>query len=93
MQAGQNIFPSTANNPAIILVQARTRFEKQWETENDDRGRTGFAGRTLLSARDIREALTLRDETGIISQDVEKQMRLKPGTLDRMVAKGIVANA
>ena len=93
MQPGQNIFPSTQNNPAVILTQARQRINRQWETELESGGRPSFAGRTLLSSKDIKEALRLRDEVGKSSQEVEKQMRLKPGILDQLVAKGMVANA
>ncbi|KAK5461036.1 hypothetical protein LTS15_003099 [Exophiala xenobiotica] len=72
---------------------ARQRINSQWETELESGGRRGFAGRTLLSSKDIKEALRLRDEMGKSSQEVEKQMRLKPGILDHLVAKGMVANA
>lgn len=74
-------------------VQTRERIGRQWESEAENRGRPSFAGRALLSAKDIREALTLRDEAGKTTQEVEKQMRLKPGVLDQLVAKGVVANA
>lgn len=93
MNSGQNIFPSGAHNPATQLVQARQKFNKQWEIEEENRGRGTFAGRTLLSASDIKEALTLRDQAGRSSQQVEKELRLKAGLLDRLVAKGVVANA
>lgn len=92
MQPGQNIFPSTRNNPAVILTQARQRIGKQWEVEDDNRGRPSFQGRTLLSAKDIKESLRLRDEVGKPSQEVEKLMKLKPGILDQLVPKGVVAN-
>ncbi|KIX06588.1 uncharacterized protein Z518_04564 [Rhinocladiella mackenziei CBS 650.93] len=93
MQLGQNIFPSSPNNPAMMLVKARQRISKQWESEIDNRGRPSFPGRTLLGAKDIREALTLRDEKGRTSREVEKQMGLKPGILDQLLTKGVVANA
>ncbi|EXJ59408.1 uncharacterized protein A1O5_12289 [Cladophialophora psammophila CBS 110553] len=92
MHSGQNIFPSDANNPAMMLVQARKRIAAQWESEMENQGRPGFAGRTLVSAKDIKEALTLRDEVGKTRQEVEKQLRLKPGALDQLVPKGVVAN-
>ncbi|KAI1613634.1 hypothetical protein EDD36DRAFT_201952 [Exophiala viscosa] len=92
MQSGQNIFPSTQNNPAVILTQARQRIGKQWETEDDNRGRPSFHGRTMMSAKDIKEALRLRDDVGKPSQEVEKQMKLKSGILDQLLAKDVVAN-
>jgi hypothetical protein len=92
MHSGQNIFPTQPNNPAMMLVQARQRLAKQWESEMEGQGRPSFAGRTLLSAQEIRQALTSRDEAGKSSQQVEKELKLKPGILDRLVAKGLVAN-
>ncbi|KIW82878.1 hypothetical protein AYO21_06654 [Fonsecaea monophora] len=92
MHSGQNIFPSDANNPAMMLVHARKRIAAQWESELENQGRPGFAGRTLLSVKDIKEAFTLRDELGKSPQEIEKQMRLKPGVLDQLVAKDVVAN-
>ncbi|OAP55081.1 hypothetical protein AYL99_10781 [Fonsecaea erecta] len=92
MHSGQNIFPSDANNPAMMLVQARKRTAAQWESDLETQGRPNFGGRTLLSVKDIKEALTLRDELGKSPQEIERQMRLKPGVLDQLVAKGVVAN-
>lgn len=46
----------------------------------------------MLSAKDIRDALNLRDEAGRTTQEVEKQMRLKPGVLDQLAARGVVGN-
>ncbi|ETI26925.1 hypothetical protein G647_10024 [Cladophialophora carrionii CBS 160.54] len=92
MHSGPNIFPSQPNNPAVLLVQARQRILRQWESELEDQGRPSFAGRTLMSAQEIRQALTSRDDAGKSPGDVERQMRLKPGVLDQLVAKGVVAN-
>ncbi|KIW12308.1 hypothetical protein PV08_09585 [Exophiala spinifera] len=93
MQPAHNLFPSTQNNPAVILTQARQRINKQWEFEGENGGRPSFPGRTLLNSKEIKEALRMRDEVGKTSQEVEKQMKLKPGVLDQLVAKGMVANA
>jgi hypothetical protein len=93
MSSGQNIFPSNTNNPAMLLVQAREKFGKQFEAETDGRGRAGFPGRTLLSAKEIKEVFTLRDDGGKTSQHIEKELRLKAGILDHLAAKDIVANA
>ncbi|KAJ9606150.1 hypothetical protein H2200_009111 [Cladophialophora chaetospira] len=92
MHSGQNIFPSQANNPAVMLVQARQRIARQFEEEMENQGRPSFAGRTLMSAQELRQALNLRDEGGRVTQEVETQMRMKPGILDQLVAKGVIAN-
>lgn len=93
MNSGQNIFPSSQNNPAISLVQAREKFGKQFEAETDGRGRAGFAGRTLLSAKEIKEVFALRDDGRKRPQQVEKELRLKAGILDQLAPRGVVANA
>lgn len=83
---GQFIFPSTAPgaNPALAIVQARDRLTKQWEMESESLGRKGFPGRTLLSARELREALNVRDVKG--PEHAEKTMRLKRGMLAELPA-------
>jgi len=93
MHSGQNIFPSSTNNPAMLLVQARERFGKQFEIEIDGRGRSGFPGRTLLSAKELKEVFTLRDDGAKAPRQIEMELRLKPGILDHLAPKGVVANA
>ncbi|EXJ79369.1 hypothetical protein A1O3_08871 [Capronia epimyces CBS 606.96] len=93
MQQGRNIFPTSAQNPAIMLVQARERINRRWESELDNQGRRGFAGRTVVSAKDVKEALALRDEAGKSSSEIETQLSLKPGILDQLVPRRVVANA
>ncbi|KAG9783888.1 hypothetical protein KCU88_g2905, partial [Aureobasidium melanogenum] len=93
MQPGRNIFPSSAQNPAITLVEARESINKRWEEELDNQGKRAFTGRTLVTAKDIKEVLTLRDEVGKPSSEIEKQMQLKPGILDQLIPKRVVANA
>ncbi|KEF63158.1 uncharacterized protein A1O9_01134 [Exophiala aquamarina CBS 119918] len=93
MSSGQNIFPSSMNNPAMLLVQAREKFGNQFEAEIDGRGRAGFPGRTLLSAKEIKEVFTLRDDVARAPQQIEKELRLKTGILDQLAPKGVAANA
>jgi hypothetical protein len=81
---GQSIFPSSnpAANPALAVVKARDRMTKLWQAENDGVGRPGFQGRTLLSAKEIREAINIRAVKG--EAEAEKMMRLKKGVLAQM---------
>lgn len=55
---------------------------KLWQAENDGVGRPGFQGRTLLSAKEIREAINIRAVKG--EAEAEKMMRLKKGVLAQM---------
>jgi len=88
------MFPSAdpAKNPALMVVQARERIGKQWEEERESLGRGSFAGRTLISAKEITEVLKLRDQKGMDSGEIEKQLRLKGGLVARLGASDVVAN-
>jgi len=88
------MFPSLdpAKNPALMVIQARERIEKRWEEESEGLGRGSFAGRTLISAKEITEVLKLRDQKGMDSGEIEKQLRLKSGLVATLGASGMVAN-
>lgn len=94
-QQGKNIFPSasTKTNPSLMIVKARERIAQRYEEEMDGLGRSSFAGRTLVSAKDIKEALRMRDQAGLSSEAIEKQLRLQPGILSRLGKPGVFANA
>ena len=92
---GQQVFPSSSpsTNPAIAIVQARDSIAKRFEEESESLGRGSFQGRTLITAREIKEALRLRDEGGKSAGEVEKQMRLKAGIISQLGPPGVVGNA
>lgn len=75
-----------------MIVKARERINQQYEDEMEGLGRPSFTGRTLVSAKDITEALKMRDQGGISSEEIEKQLRLKPGILSRLGKPGVFAN-
>ncbi len=91
---GQQVFPSSSpsTNPAIAIVEARERIAKRFEEESESLGRGSFQGRTLISAREIKEALRLRDEGGRSPEEVEKQMRLRSGIISQLGPPGVVGN-
>lgn len=93
-QQGQNIFPSSdpTTNPSLMIVKARERINQQFDNEAEDIGRASAGGRTLISAKDIKEALKMRDQGGMSSEEVEKQLRLKPGILSRLGKPGVFGN-
>lgn len=93
-QHGNNIFPSASpsKNPGLMIVQARERITQKYEQELEGLGRPTFPGRTLLSAKDIKEMLRMRDQAGVSAEDIEKQMRLKPGILEQLAKPGVYAN-
>ena len=93
-QQGKNIFPTqdAKHNPSLLVVQARGQTGKKWEEEQDDMGKSTFEGRTLISAKEIRDVLEMRGR-GMESGDIEKQLRLKRGIVERLGAKEAIANA
>lgn len=93
-QQGQNIFPSKApnSNSGMVVVQTRERIAQKYQQELDDLGRSSFAGRSLISAKDVKEALRMRDEAGVPEQEIEKQLRLKSGILNQLAKPGVCAN-
>lgn len=93
--SGQNIFPTQgrAGNPALQIVAARERVARQWEAEQEGMGRKGFEGRTLLSAREIREVLKAV-EAGKGTEELERGVRLRRGLVDGWGAReGVVESA
>lgn len=93
-QQGQNIFPSNSpkTNPSLRIVEARERINQQFDEEAEGLGRASFTGRTLMSAKDIREALRMRDQGGMSTEEIEKQLRLKSGILSRLGRPGVFGN-
>ncbi|KAK5100728.1 hypothetical protein LTR70_001371 [Exophiala xenobiotica] len=93
-QQGKNIFPSKApgSNSGMMVVHARERIAQKYEQELEELGRASFAGRTLISAKDVKEALRMRDEGRMSEGDVEKQLRLKSGILSQLAKPGVYVN-
>lgn len=93
-QQGQNIFPTNvpSKNSGLAVVQTRDRIAQQYEQELEGLGRSSFAGRTLVSAKDIKEILRMRQLGGMPTEAIEKQMRLQPGILKQLAKPGVFAN-
>jgi len=88
----QHIYPSPAMNPAIQVIDARTRLSEAAELEFSQMGKRGFQGREFLDVVLIRQALMLRDEKGLGDKEVEKRLELKSGVMARLGRKGIVGD-
>lgn len=77
-------------NPALAIVEARSALTRRFEHETEALGRKGFGGRTLVSARELKEALAMRD-AGRSDDEVEKALRLQSGFLAKLPER-VVAN-
>lgn len=76
----------------MLVVEARERINKLWEAENESVGRGSFQGRTMISAAQIRDVLSMK-ESGMESGEIERRMRLRAGLVKRLGVGSVVANA
>lgn len=79
-------------NPALQVVDARTRLTEAAELEFSQMGRKGFKGKEFLDVVLIRQALMLRDDKGLDNNEIEKRLELKSGVMTRLGRKGIVGD-
>jgi hypothetical protein len=86
-------FPSPALNPAIQVIDARSRLEQAAEDDFGQMGRKGYPGKEFLDVVLIRQALMLRDDKGLDDKEIEKRLELKSGVMARLGRKGIVGDA
>ncbi|KAJ0421649.1 hypothetical protein BJY00DRAFT_108139 [Aspergillus carlsbadensis] len=85
----QSIFP-TSSNPALLTITARQRIAREAEGEAEAMGQGNFAGRRYLDALTIRQVLQMRDRQGLPGREIERALRLKQGTVERLGGKGVM---
>ncbi|KAJ5632472.1 hypothetical protein N7490_008811 [Penicillium lividum] len=88
----QTVFP-TASNPALLVITARQRITKAAQEESIAVGNGDFTGRQFLDSFTISQALAMRDQQGLSSREVERTLRLKSGTIEKLGRSGIVSRA
>ncbi|RDW89734.1 hypothetical protein BP6252_01766 [Coleophoma cylindrospora] len=92
----QTLFPSArgpSTNPAVALLEARSRLAEAADTEFSNIGRRGAEGRTFLDVITVRQVLQLRDERGLSGSEIEKRMGLGHGVVEQLGRRGVVACA
>lgn len=89
--AKDSAFPNPKANPAIQIVHARDRLAAEAENEFAVAGKTDDVGRAFLDVSTIRRALVLRDAGNMSSAEIERNLHLKPGVVNRLGKKGIFA--
>lgn len=82
--------PNPRSNPALAVLDARARLQDEAEVEFMDAGRRGHDGRQFLDVYLIRQILTLRDQRGRSPAEIERQLGLKKGVVERLGARGVV---
>ncbi|KAL9629871.1 MAG: hypothetical protein Q9164_006682 [Protoblastenia rupestris] len=85
--SGLNIFPNPAQNPALVVLESRSRLAAEAE-EEFTRARMGGEGRRFLDVGIIRQILTLRDKEGMDAGQIEKNLGLRKGVVRMLAAVG-----
>ncbi|KAJ5734497.1 hypothetical protein N7493_003283 [Penicillium malachiteum] len=88
----QTVFP-TSSNPALLVVNARQRITKAAQDEALAVGSPNFTGRQFLDSLTIHQALTMRDQQGLPSGEIERMLGLKKGTIGKLGRSGVVSRA
>lgn len=91
-QPNQKIFPSESN-PSLLVLRAREQVGQRWEEEQENLGRSSFAGRTLMGAKELKGVLEMRDRGGGDRSGIERRFGLREGLVGRLGGSGVVENA
>ena len=83
-----NVFPDPKQNPALEVLEARTRILEEAEREHA-RARVGEdTGRRFLDIGLIRQILVMRDRKGMRPSDIDRDLGLKKGVVDSLSSVG-----
>jgi len=84
------VAPNPRLNPALVVLDRRSKLQGLAERESIEAGRRGHAGREFLDVSELRNILLLRDEKGLAALEIEGRMGLKAGVVQRLGDKGVV---
>lgn len=83
-------FPHPLQNPAIAMLNARERLQQQADLELQQARKPDFPGRSFVDSTTIRQIIAMRDDRGMSSDQIEKLLELKKGTVERLGPKGLI---
>lgn len=83
--------PDPRMNPAIAVLEARSRLQEEAEQEFQQAGRGVHEGRQFLDVVMIRQILAQRDQQGKDAANIERSMGLKKGVVERLGPRGMVS--
>lgn len=81
--------PDPRTNPAITVLDSRSRLQAEADREFIEAGKRGHEGRQFLDVFLIRQILTLRDKHNESAGAIESKLGLKAGVVDRLGGRGI----
>ena len=82
-------FPNPLNNPALRLLEARSRIADEAEEELTRAGRRGFEGRKYVDVSAVQLAL-MRRARGDSDRGIEEAVGLRKGRLGALGPRGVV---
>lgn len=82
--------PDPRKNPALTVLAARSRIQDEADAEFLEAGKKSFVGRRYVDVGIIRQILLMR-ERGVAPREIEKQLDLKSGVVEKLGAQGVVA--
>lgn len=80
--------PDPRKNPAIMVLDARSRLQDEAEREFLDAGKRGHAGRKFLDVGVVRQVLMMR-ERGLAEQEIERTLGLRGGVVKELGMRGV----
>jgi len=82
--------PDPRTNPALLVLDARSKIQDEADREFLEAGKRGHTGRQFLDVSQIRQILVMRDDRGVEGSEIERQLGLKKGVVERLGSKGVV---
>lgn len=79
----QSAFPDPGSNPALRILDARQRIQREAEEELENVGRKSFRGRKYLDASTIALAL-MRRQRGEPDARIEEALSIQKGRLSTL---------
>lgn len=74
------------------MLEARERLQQQADMELQQARKPGFEGRSFVDSTTIRQIIAMRDDRGMSSDQIEKLLELKKGTVERLGPKGLIGS-
>lgn len=86
------MFPDQSQNPALLVLKARARLQKEAEAEFAKTSRSEGGGKRLMDVSTIRQVIVMRDEKGMGESEIEKSLGLAGGVVGALGQKGIIGD-